>query len=65
MTNLPRVMISMEKDIEFAVNIMKEEPGNERVPKSKLLCRLIRKGIRYDTILSDEVEEMMEASKDG
>ena len=56
MTELPRVMISMTKDIETAVNRMKSDPKNERVPKSKLLCRLIRKGIEHDAELSGKEE---------
>ena len=56
MTNLPRVMISMPEDIEIAVNRMKRDPANERVPKSKLLCRLIRKGIERDAELSGKAE---------
>ena len=47
MTNLPRIMVSMPPDIEKAIDDMRKEPGNERVPKSKLLCQLVRKGMEH------------------
>lgn len=57
MTELPRVMISMTNDIETAVERMKKKPENRRVPKSQLLCRLIRQGIENDEELSGEKPE--------
>ena len=54
MTELPRVMISMPPDIENAVKNLKAQPGNERVPTSKLLCRLIRRGMGRETGAKNE-----------
>ena len=45
MTNLPRLTVSLPPDIEKVINDMKREPENEHVPKSKLFCELIRRGM--------------------
>ena len=51
MTKLPRILISLPPDIERAINEIKAAPENEYTPKSKIVCALIRRGIKAD--LSD------------
>lgn len=45
MTNLPRLTVSLPPDIEQALDNMKREPDNAHVPRSKLLCELVRRGM--------------------
>lgn len=45
MTNLPRLTVSIPPDIEQVLDNMKREPDNKHVPRSKLLCELIRRGM--------------------
>ena len=45
MTKLPRLIISLPSDIEQAVNEIKARPGNEKMPKSKIICNLVRSGL--------------------
>lgn len=45
MTTLKRVMVSLPRDLEAAVEKLKRTPELRNVPVSQILCRLIRKGL--------------------
>ena len=45
MTTLKRVMVSLPRDLEAAVEKLRRTPELRNVPVSQILCRLIRKGL--------------------
>ena len=45
MTDLPRITISFPPDIQAAIDEIKSQDEFKRVPKSKIVCALIRRGI--------------------
>ena len=45
MTTLKRVMVSLPRDLEAEIDKLRERPEFERLPASRILCRLIRKGL--------------------
>ena len=49
MTTLKRVMVSLPRDLEAAVDKLRRTPELRNVPVSQILCRLIRKGLDADT----------------
>ncbi|MBQ6986058.1 MAG: hypothetical protein IJR48_04025 [Oscillibacter sp.] len=45
MTNLKRVMVSLPRDLEAEIDELRKRPEFERLPASRILCRLIRRGL--------------------
>ena len=45
MTTLKRVMVSLPRDLEAAIDELRRTPELRNVPVSQILCRLIRKGL--------------------
>ena len=45
MTTLKRVMVSLPRDIEAEIDRLRETPEFQHLPISKILCRLIRRGL--------------------
>ena len=57
MTNLKRVMVSLPRDMEAEIDKLRERPEFERLPASRILCRLIRRGLeeyKGDPIWTEE-----------
>ena len=62
MTNLPRITISMPSDIEGAVNAIKASPDFKRTPKAKIVCSLIRKGLKAENEKDADTDDGEETS---
>ena len=45
MTALKRVMVSLPKDLEAEIDKLRETPEFQGLPASRILCRLIRRGL--------------------
>lgn len=45
MTTLKRVMVSLPRDLEAELDKLRERPEFQGLPASRILCRLIRRGL--------------------
>ena len=62
MTNLPRITISLPPDIEKAVNTIRASPDFKRTPKAKIVCGLIRNGLKAENEQDTDTDDAKRTS---